>query len=65
MLIVICEISWNSKATIATSHPMALNLKAERREPSGNHSLRICGHSKLTGVLAHFRFHTCNANGVG
>ena len=37
--------------------PAGVELKAERRKPSGEKHFNIEDIPSLTGVLAHFRFH--------
>jgi hypothetical protein len=41
--------------------PNGVELKAERRKPSGEKNRDIENIPSLTGVLAHFRFHEFNA----
>ena len=41
--------------------PAGVELKAERRKPSGEKHFDIEDIPSLTGVLAHFRFHEFNA----
>jgi hypothetical protein len=45
-----------SSASAGTS-PNGVELKAERRKPSGEKHCDIENLPSLTGVLAHFRFH--------
>ena len=44
--------------------PNGVELKAERRKPSGEKFCDIEDTPSLTGVLAHVRLHEFNANGL-